>query len=336
MWRYREWLPLVGPPAVALPVRCTPLFRADGLAKQLGVKNLWLKDEGKNPSGSFKDRLVALSLNKARELGISTVICASTGNLGRSVIALAPSLKITAHVLVPESLAASKTIAVRGTYDEANRLAIQVAEARRWAVLNVTLHPFYAEGGKTIGHEIAEQMGRLPRHIVCCMAGGSLIGKIYQGIREFVAADLVADSPVSMYGAQPAGCAPIVAAFKDGIEEPIPIRNPETRVHALSVGDPGDGYFALRLLRQTGGTAENVTDREAAWGLEMLARTEGIRTELASGVTVAAAKKLIDSGILPRDEEIVLVLTGRVNTTPVTGQPLAVIDPTREAFDRLL
>src|SRR5262245_39463210 len=210
MWRYREWLPLAGPPAVALPVRCTPLFRSETLARELGLKNLWLKDEGKNPSGSFKDRLVAVVLNKAREFGIPTVICASTGNLARSVIALAPPLKITAHVLVPEAVAGAKVIAVRGPFDEANRLAIQVAEARGWPVLHVTRHPFCAEGAQTIGHEIAEQLGHLPAHVVCPMGGGSLIGKVHQGMREFADAGLVEAGPVRMYGAQPAGCAPIV------------------------------------------------------------------------------------------------------------------------------
>ncbi|MGL4551849.1 MAG: threonine synthase [Gemmataceae bacterium] len=336
MWRYLDWLPLAGPPAVALPVRNTPLIKADGLARELGVTSLWIKDEGKNPSGSFKDRLVAVALNKAREFGLTTVICASTGNLGRSVLALAPPLKIAAHVLVPEALAGPKVIAVRGTYDEANRLALQVADARGWAVVNATLHPYYAEGGKTVGHEIAEQLGRLPDHVVCCMAGGTLIEKVYQGMNEFADAGLVERTPVRMWGAQPAGCAPIVSAFKEDRDEPQPVRNPATRIHALAVGDPGNGYFALRMLRESGGAAEDVTDAEAGAGLEMLVRTEGIQAEMAAGLTVAAAKKLLDDGRLPREQAIVLVLTGRANRTAVTGEPVAVINPTREAFDRLL
>lgn len=335
MWRYREWLPLEEP-SVAVPVRRTPLVRADRLARAWGVERLWLKDEGANPSGSFKDRLVTVALHMAREFGLTTVICASTGNLARSVLALAPAFGLTGHVLVPEAAAPERAIAVRGTYDQANRLAIQAAEARGWAVVNVTLGPCYAEGGKTVGHEIAEELGRLPGHVVCPMGGGGLLTKIHQGMREMADAGLVASVPVKVHGAQAAGCAPIVRAFAEGRDEVTPVRDPATRAHSIAVGDPGEGYTALRLIRARGGAAEAVADDEAQEACEQLFQLEGISTELAGGVTLAAARRLIERGEIRRDEEIVLILTGRPHTTSVTGPPLAVIEPTREAFDRLL
>jgi threonine synthase len=334
--RYAEWLPLEASSTQTLCLTATPLHRAKQLGADWGLRSLWLKDETAQPSGSFKDRLVSVALLKAREFGLDTVVCASTGNLARSVALLAPRLGIRAHVLVPEHAALPGTIAVRGTYDEANRLAIQIAEERGWGVLNVTLHPFYADGGKTVGHEIAEQLGRMPSDVVCCMAGGSLLGKIHQGLQEMAEAGVISPGTPRMHGAQASGCAPIVQAFASGTEEVTPIRNPSTHVHSLAVGDPGDGFFALGLIRATRGQAVAIDDETAALAATECLQREGIPCELAGGVTLAAARQLAERGIFSPNDDVVLVLTGRAHTTTVTGSPLAVIDPTREAFDRLL
>jgi threonine synthase len=338
--RYAAWLPLPphGPELPRLPR--TPLLRAERLGRAWGLSCFYLKDETVQPSGSFKDRLVSLALLQARAFGLDTVLCASTGNLARSVAQLAPSLGLTAHLLVPESVAASLClpglIGVRGTYDQANRLAIEVAQERGWGVVNVDLHPFYAQGGKTVGHEIAEQLGSMPRHLICCMAGGSLIGKVYQGLQEMAAFARSAPAAVALHGAQAAGSAPIVTAFQRGSDEIVPVQNPQTRVHSLAVGDPGDGFFALQLLRQTGGTAWAIDDDEAQAAAGECREAEGLASELAGGVALAAAKRLAQSGKIARDEPVVVVLTGRAHTTTVTASPHPVIEPTREAFRRLL
>ena len=344
--RYQAWLPIEptqGIPSSAtgmvlaetMSLQQTPLHRAERLGAAWGLRRLYLKDETSQPAGSFKDRLVTVALERARSFGFDTVVCASTGNLARSVLHWAPAFQIKAHVLVPETHLHSVpegVIAVRGTYDEANRLAIEVAEERGWGVVNVTLHPFYAEGGKTIGHEIVEQLGEVPRHLVCCMAGGSLIGKVHQGLEEMAAYGQVPTGPIALHGAQAAGCAPIVQAYESGQEEITPLRTPTTRVHSLAVGDPGDGYFALRRIRATGGTATAISDDEAEAAAQECREREGIETELAGGVTLATARRLAERGILREDEAVVVVLTGRAHTTTVTGLPRAVIDPTREAF----
>lgn len=311
----------------------TPLVRAERLARRFGVERLWLKNEAANPTGSFKDRLVRAALAAARRFGLDTVACSSTGNLARSLLHHADG---RAFVFVPEEVADAfggpGVIAVRGTYDEANRLVNQLGEERGWGVVNVNLHPYYADGARAVGHEIGVQLcGRLPDHVVCCMAGGSLIGKVHQGMQE-----MCGPHAVRMHGAQPAGCNPIVAAVQAGRETHTPVRTPATRVHSLAVGDPGDGYFAIRLIRESGGWAEDVTDDEADAAADLLRREEGIDVELAGGVTVAATRKLIEQGRIERDAEIVIVLTGRRNTTTVTGPPPPVIEPTPGAFDRLL
>ncbi|MFQ3649893.1 MAG: pyridoxal-phosphate dependent enzyme [Gemmataceae bacterium] len=342
--RYGPWLPVSPSNGEALfPLALSPLHHAERLGQAWGLRRLYLKDETQQPSGSFKDRLVSVALLQARLFGLDTVICASTGNLARSVAVLAPKLGITAHVLVPEDILAhsgfpahSLIIAVRGTYDQANRLAIEVAEQRGWGVVNVTLHPFYAEGGKTLGHEIAEQLGTMPRHLVCCMAGGSLLGKIHQGLEEMVAFGLIAPGPIALHGAQAFGCAPIVNAFHAGREEVFPVQKPQTRVYSLAVGDPGDGFFALRRIRATGGTAWAIPDDEAEAAALQCHQLEGIATELAGGVTLAAGRRLAERGILLPEEPVVLVLTGRAHPTGVTTTPHAVIEPTRQAFGLLV
>jgi threonine synthase len=322
MWRYRELLPLVGEPTVGLHVGGTPLVRADNLARALGVESLWIKNDAVNfPTLSFKDRVVAVALSKAKEFGFTTVGCASTGNLANSVAANAAAAGLESFIFVPADLERAKILAtsvyspnlvlVHGTYDEVNRLCSEVAFKYNWGLVNVNLRPFYAEGSKTMGFEIAEQLGwRTPRHVVVPMAGGSLIGKIHKAFHELHKLGLIEAPRTSFYGAQPTGCNPIADCVKSNREAHRPVRRPNTICKSLAIGDPADGYFAARVIRETGGWAEDASDAEIAECMALLARTEGIFAETAGGATVAVARKLLEQGRLPRNEEIVLCVTG--------------------------
>jgi threonine synthase len=352
MWRYREFLPLDGEPTVGLHVGGTPLIRADRLAEALGVEKLWVKNDAVNsPTLSFKDRVVAVALSKARELGMTTVGCASTGNLANSVAANGAAAGLESYIFIPADLERAKVlgtsvygarvIGVRGTYDEVNRLCTQIAFKYGWGFVNINLRPFYAEGSKTFGFEVAEQLGwRTPRHVVCPMAGGSLIGKIHKAFDELARVGLIERAPCHFHGAQPAGCSPISTAVKNGWERHKPVRQPNTIARSLAIGDPADGYFAARVIRESGGWAEDVSDAEIAEAMVLLARTEGIFTETAGGVTVAVARKLIEQGRIRRDEEVVLCITGNGLKTQeavadVVERP-ALIAPTLKEFTRLL
>lgn len=352
MWRYQELLPLDGEPTVGLPVGGTPLIKADRLAAALGVDNLWLKNDAVNfPTLSFKDRVVAVALSKAREFGYTTVGCASTGNLANSVAANAASAGLESFIFVPHDLErakilntsvyGAKVVGVRGTYDEVNRLCTQIAFKYGWGFVNINLRPFYAEGSKSMGFEIAEQLGwRTPRHVVCPMAGGSLIGKIAKAFKELHTVGLIDEAPTcKFYGAQPTGCAPISTAVKNGWEQHRPVRKPNTIARSLAIGDPADGYFAAKVIRDSGGWAEDVSDPEISEAMALLGRTEGVFAETAGGVTVAVARKLIEQGRIPRDEEIVLCITGNgLKTQDAVADCLeepALINPTLEQFDAL-
>jgi len=353
MWRYRELLPLEGEPTVGPQVGGTPLVKADRLADALGVEKLWIKNDAVNfPTLSFKDRVVSVALSKARELGFRTVGCASTGNLANSVAANGAAAGLETYIFIPSDLERSKilgtsiygakVIAVSGTYDEVNRLCTQVAFKYGWGFVNINLRPFYAEGSKTFGFEIAEDLGwRFPQHIVCPMAGGALIGKIYKAFEELHKVGLVKNAPTTkMFGAQASGCNPITDAVKTGRERHKPVRKPNTICKSLAIGDPADGYFAAKLMHDTGGWGEDVSDPEIIDGIQLLARTEGIFAETAGGVTVAVARKLIEQGRIPRDEEIVLCITGNGLKTldslyDVVEQPAA-IKPSLEAFEPLV
>jgi threonine synthase len=322
MWRYRELLPLDGVPTVGPQVGGTPLVRADRLADALGVSRLWIKNDAVNfPTLSFKDRVVSVALSKAREFGFRTVGCASTGNLANSVAANAAAAGLEAVIFVPSDLErakilntnvfGAKVIAVHGTYDEVNRLASQVAMEYGWGFVNINLRAYYSEGSKTMGYEIAEQLGwRTPQHVVAPMAGGSLINKIYKGFGELHKVGLLDAPNVKMYGAQATGCNPISDAVKTGRERHKPIRKPNTICKSLAIGDPADGAFAAKLIRTTGGWAEDVSDPEIAEAMTLLAKTEGIFAETAGGTTVAVTRKLLEQGRIPRDEEIVICITG--------------------------
>jgi threonine synthase len=352
MWRYRELLPLDGEPTVGPLVGGTPLVRAHRLAEAIGVKKLWIKNDAVNfPTLSFKDRVVSVALSKARELGFTTVGCASTGNLANSVAANAAQAGLESYIFVPHDLEATKILAttvygakvvgIRGTYDEVNRLCSQIADRYHWGLVNVNLRPFYAEGSKTYGYEIAEQLGwRTPRHVVAPMAGGSLIGKIHKAFGELHTLGLIDQPHCRIYGAQATGCNPITGAVKNGQETHRPVRRPATIAKSLAIGDPADGYFAIKVMRETGGWGEDVSDPEIAAAMLLLAQTEGIFAETAGGVTLAAAQKLIEQGRIPRDEEIVICITGNGLKTQdaVVGlldRPV-VIQPSIEEFEAIL
>jgi threonine synthase len=322
MWRYLEFMPLDGEPTVGRQVGGTPLVKAGRLAEALGVAAVWVKNDAVNhPTLSFKDRVVAVALSKAREFGFTTVGCASTGNLANSVAANAAAAGLEAYVFVPADLEkakvlgtsvfGAKVIAVRGSYDEVNRLCTQVAFKYGWGFVNINLRPYYAEGSKTFGFEVAEQLGwRAPRHVVCPMAGGSLIGKIDKAFKELHQVGLIAEPQCRFYGAQATGCSPISTAVKNGWESHRPVKKPNTIAKSLAIGDPADGYFAAKLIRDSGGWAEDVSDGEISEAMALLARTEGIFAETAGGVTVAVTRKLLEQGRIPRDAEVVICVTG--------------------------
>jgi threonine synthase len=321
MWRYRELLPVVGDPTVGTQAGFTPLIKADRLAKKLGIRELWIKNDAVNfPTLSFKDRVVSVALSRSKELGFETVACASTGNLANAVSAQASSAGLKAYVFIPSDLEQSKilnsviyganVIAIKGHYDEVNRLCAEIAGKFGWAFVNVNMRPYYAEGSKSMAYEICEQLGwRAPQHTVIPMASGSLLTKIHKGYQELVKVGLISESQPKIYGAQATGCSPISAAQKAGLDFFKPVK-PDTIAKSLAIGTPADGFYALRVMRDTGGAAEDVTDDEIRDAIKLLAETEGIFAETAGGVTLGVAKKLIASGKIPREDSAVVCITG--------------------------
>jgi threonine synthase len=321
LWRYAELLPLDGEPTVGRGTGFTPLIAAPRLGAALGIRDLWIKyDAACHPTLSFKDRLVAVALSKAREFGLHTVGCASTGNLANAVAAGAAAAGLRAVVLVPVDLEAAKLagtavygatlVGVRGNYDRVNRLCTEIADRFGWGLVNVNLRAYYSEGSKTVGFEVAEQMGwQLPRHVVCPMAGASLITKVDRAFRQLTEVGLVEGRPYSLHGAQPAGCNPVVRAWKEGLDE-IPLVKPSTIVRSLSIGDPADGLAALATIRRTEGRAEDPTDPEVIEAMRLLAQTEGLFAETAGGTVVAAARRLAREGAFADGGSVVLLLTG--------------------------
>ena len=321
LWRYRELLPIEGQPKTGLHSGFTPLVRADRLAKELGVRELYIKDDSVNhPTCSYKDRVVSVAATRAVELGFSVFSCASTGNLANSVSAHAARLGLSCYVFIPDDLEPGKVtgasvhgpriVAVRGNYDDVNRLCTQVADKYKWGFANINLRAYYAEGAKTYGFEIAEQLGwRFPRHVVSPVAGGTLLPRILKGFSELREVGLVAGDLPTIHAAQAAGCAPVVRALEAGDEYPEPVK-PRTIAKSIAIGNPADGFQVLRSVRSTGGSGAMVTDDEVIDGIQLLGRTEGIFTEPAGGVTVAATRQLIDRGVIPDDESIVICVTG--------------------------
>lgn len=351
MWRYRELLPVAHAPTVGLQVGFTPLVKADRLAKQLGIREVWIKNDAVNyPTLSFKDRVVSVALSRSRELGFDTVACASTGNLANSVAANAASAGLKSYVFVPSDLEQGKiinslvyganVITIKGHYDEVNRLCAEIAGKFGWAFVNVNMRPYYAEGSKSMAYEIAEQSGwRLPQHTVVPMASGSLLTKIQKGYQELAKLGLVAETTYSVHGAQATGCSPISVAQKAGLDFFKPVK-PNTIAKSLAIGTPADGFYALRVMKETDGAADDVTDDEIRDAIKLLAETEGIFAETAGGVTVGVAKKLIASGKIPANHSAVLCITGNGLKTldAVTGHvgKTREIKPSLREFEAML
>jgi threonine synthase len=322
LWRYESLLP--GGPGIEridLGAGFTPLRRADNLAKAIGMTGtLWIKDDSVNPSNSFKDRVVSVATTMARAFGYEAISCASTGNLANATAAHAAKAGMPCFVFVPEDLErakilateayGAKVVAVKGNYDEVNRLCSEVAEALPWAFINVNMRPYYAEGSKSLGFETAEQLGwRLPDHVVVPIASGALLTKIHRAFSELIAIGAVDEKPYRVSGAQPEGCRPVAQAFLDGAEEVTPVK-PDTIARSLAIGAPADGYFALKVARATGGHIEWCTEQEIREGIQLLASTEGVFTETAGGVTIANLKRMAEQGIIKPGEEVVAYVTG--------------------------
>ena len=320
IWRYADLLPCDADAAVDIHAGFTPLVKADRLGEELGLRNLYLKNDCMNPTWSFKDRVVTVAATKAREFGFDTLACASTGNLANSVSAHAARAGMKAYVFIPSDLEQGKIvgssiydatlIAVDGSYDDVNRLCSELVGKYPWAFVNVNMRPYYAEGSKTLGFEVAEQLGwRAPDHCVVPMASGSLYVKIWKGLQELADLCLIDSVQTKMSGAQAAGCSPIITAWDAGTENIRPVKA-ETVAKSLAIGNPADGYYALRLMAESGGSGVAVSDDEIVGGMQQLARTEGIFAETAGGVVVSGLKRLVESGSVGRDEVVVAFITG--------------------------
>jgi threonine synthase len=347
LWRYGDFLPVSSAPPRALQAGLTPLLRADGLAEQLGLKNIWIKNDAANPTHSFKDRVVSMAIARARELGFETIACASTGNLANAVAAHAAAAGLDSYVFIPHDLEEQKILAtgvygtnlvkVRGNYDDVNRLCTELSADRDWAFVNINMRPYYSQGSKTLAFETAEQLAfSLPDRIVCPIASGSLFTKLARGFEEWLEVGLVEGSLPVFNGAQADGCSPVAAAFNDGKDFCKPVR-PSTIAKSLAIGNPADGPYALDLARRSGGSIDSVTDDEIREGIRLLARTTGIFTETAGGVTVAVLAKLAQRGDIDPSERVVVYITGdglkTIDCAKGTFETWE-IEPTVESFEQ--
>ena len=351
LWRYKDLLPCDGEPRTGQHSGWTPFKRARGLEKALGVKELYIKDDSANyPTWSYKERVVSVAITKAIELGYNTVGCASTGNLANSVAAHAAQAGLKAFVMIPHDLELGKVLGslifgptmvrIQGNYDDVNRLCSEIADKYGWAIVNVNLRPFYTEGAKTFGFEIAEQFGwKLPKHTIIPTAGGTILPKVYKAYQELIKLGLVEDNAPKIYSAQAAGCNPVVEAIKAG-RELIKPQKPRTIAKSIAIGNPADGYYVVQAVKQSGGWGADATDEEIVDAIKLLAKTEGIWTEPAGGTTLAATIKLIESGRIPRDESICVSITGNgLKTTEVVVDQLTPpqsIPAKLEAFDAIV
>ncbi|MBD1825114.1 threonine synthase [Cyanobacteria bacterium FACHB-DQ100] len=351
IWRYRPFLPVETDNVIDVGTGMTPLLQANRLARRLGLKKLYIKNDAVNmPTLSFKDRVVSVALSRARELGFTTVSCASTGNLANSTAAIAAHAGLDCCVFIPSDLEAGKVLgtliysptvmAVHGNYDQVNRLCSEVANTHGWGFVNINLRPYYSEGSKTLGYEVIEQLGwQLPDHIVAPLASGSLFTKIYKGFQEFVEVGLVDEKAVRFSGAQAEGCSPIAKAFQEGRDFISPVK-PNTIAKSIAIGNPADGVYAVDIARKTNGNIESVTDAEIIEGIKLLAETEGIFTETAGGTTIAVLKKLVEAGKINPDETTVAYITGNGLKTQeavqgYVGEPFT-IEPKLDSFERAL
>ena len=322
IWRYRELLPISGQPSAGEQVGFTPLIKAKNLGKLLGVDELYIKNDAVcYPTLSFKDRVVAVALSKAKEFGFDTVGCASTGNLANSVAAISSSVNLKSFIFIPYDLEQSKIInttaygtnliRLKGNYDDVNRLCSEISGKYDWAFVNINIRPYYSEGSKTLGFEVMEQLGwKAPDNIVIPMASGSLLTKIWKSIKEFELLGLVEPNKTKLFGAQATGCSPITTALKNDWEIFRPVRDPQTIAKSLAIGNPADGFYAIDVMKESGGWGEDVTDEEIVNGIKLLAETEGIFTETAGGVTMAATVKLLENNKINRNESVVICITG--------------------------
>ncbi len=349
IWRYQDLLPVQETSPVELGAGFTPLLRADRLASELGLGELWIKNDTANPTGSFKDRVVSVALTKARQLGFKVAACASTGNLANSVAAHAARAGMASVVLIPHDLEEAKVImtaiyggtlvSVRGTYDDVNRLCAELtSEHPDWAFVNVNIRAYYAEGSKTLAFEVAEQLGwSAPDHVIVPVASGSQLTKVAQGFAELGRVGLLPEIPnVRVSGAQAQGCSPVATAFIEGSDVIRPVK-PSTIAKSLAIGNPADGWYALEAIRRSGGSCAAVSDEEIVDGIRLLARTEGIFAETAGGVTIAVLAKLAASGVVKPDERVVAMVTGHglktVEALSAKVGPTVTIDPTLSAFE---
>jgi len=341
IWRYQPLLPAQRVPEWDLAPGFTPLQRADRLGRAIGLRNLYIKNDTRNPTWSFKDRVVAVAVAAARQFGFDVLSCASTGNLANAVAAHAAKAGMRAVVFVPKGIERPKVLAtaayrptlveVEGTYDDVNRLCLEIGEEHRWAIANVNLRPYYSEGAKTLAYEVAEQLGwKAPDRVVVPIGSGNMFMKIYKGFEEFRRLGVIPAHTVRMTAAQAEGCGPVAAAYRAGAETVRPVR-PNTVAHSLAIGDPADGSYVLETIRRTGGAAESVTDSEIVDAIRLLAETEGVFTEPAGGVTVGVLRKLAQAGTIDPDEVTVAYISGiglkaidaveRVVAAPVTIKP---------------
>ncbi len=349
IWRYKDLLPVQDEHIIDVGTGMTPLLKANRLARRLGLKNLYIKNDAVNmPTLSFKDRVVSVALSKAKEFGFSTVSCASTGNLANSTAAIAAHAGLECCVFIPSDLESGKVLgtviyaptvmAVHGNYDQVNRLCCEVANTHGWGFVNINLRPYYSEGSKTLGYEVIEQLGwELPDHVVAPLASGSLFTKIYKGFQEFSKLGLVEEKAVRFSGAQAEGCSPIAQAYKEGRDFIAPVK-PNTIAKSIAIGNPADGVYALEIAQKTNGNIESVTDAEIIEGIKLLAETEGIFTETAGGTTIAVLKKLIEAGKINPEETTVAYITGNGLKTQeavqgYVGEPLT-IEAKLDSFER--
>ena len=351
IWRYRPFLPVATNNPIDVGTGMTPLVQAHRLARRLGLEQLYIKNDAVNmPTLSFKDRVVSVALTRARELGFSTVSCASTGNLANSTAAIAAHAGLDCCVFIPADLEAGKVLgtliyaptvmAVEGNYDQVNRLCSEVANTHGWGFVNINLRPYYSEGSKTLGYEVAEQLGwQLPDHVVVPLASGSLFTKIYKGFQEWMQLGLVDEKAVRFSGAQAEGCSPIAQAYRENREFVTPVK-PNTIAKSLAIGNPADGIYATEIARKTQGTIDSASDAEIIEGIKLLAETEGIFTETAGGTTIAVLKKLAEAGKIAPHEKTVVYITGNGLKTQEAvqgyiGEPLT-IEPKLESFERAM
>ncbi len=347
LWRYADFLPAEYNPLVDINAGFTPLIRSRGLAEHLGLEELWIKNDSVNPSYSFKDRVVAVATAKALELGFETLACASTGNLACAVAAHAARAGMKAYVFIPSDLEAGKVlgaaiydptmIAVNGSYDDVNRLCSELADQYQWAFVNINVRPFYADGSKTLGYEVAEQLGwRAPAHAVAPSASGAMFTKIYQGLKEFEYTGIIDKVETRMHCAQARGCSPIATAYEEGRFVIRPVK-PATIAKSLGIGNPADGYYALKTIEASGGSAVIAEEHEVAEGIKLLAQTEGIFTEGAGGVAIAGLKRLVEHGEIQPDEPTVVYITGNgLKTTEIVSDVVnpILIEGTVSAFEQ--